>query len=173
MPTVPTPAAAKYSAAGEPSPPAPRHNTLALQQFELALGPHLGQQQVAVVAVALVGREGHWQGPIPALVLPAVEPAVHGHHIAIAHFLEGLSGERRAHPTRAHDHHRGILVGQAVLHVGLEIAPRDVDRAGHCPLLKLVGLPHVKQSPLLRPTSLQLRRGRSLGSQLWLLSAGL
>ena len=57
MPSVPTPAAARYSAAGEPRPPAPSSSTLRVEQLLLAGLADLGQQQVALVAVALLGRQ--------------------------------------------------------------------------------------------------------------------
>ena len=55
MPIVPTPAAARYSAAGEPRPPAPSISTLRAEQLGLAGDADLGQQEVALVAVALLG----------------------------------------------------------------------------------------------------------------------
>ena len=60
MPSVPTPAAARYSAAGEPRPPAPSSSTFELEQLQLALLADLGQQQVALVAVALLGGQAAW-----------------------------------------------------------------------------------------------------------------
>ena len=57
MPRVPTPAAARYSAAGEPRPPAPSSSTLDVEQLLLAGLADLGEQEVALVAVALLGVE--------------------------------------------------------------------------------------------------------------------
>ena len=42
MPSVPTPAAARYSAVGEPSPPAPSSSTLALSSFVWPSSPISG-----------------------------------------------------------------------------------------------------------------------------------
>ena len=57
MPSVPTPAAARYSAAGEPRPPAPISSTFEAEQLELAGLADLGDQDVPAVAAALVGVE--------------------------------------------------------------------------------------------------------------------
>src|SRR5438445_6022983 len=43
MPTVPTPAAARYSAAGEPRPPAPISSTLAANSLRWPIGPTSGR----------------------------------------------------------------------------------------------------------------------------------
>ena len=46
---------------------------LGVEQLELALLPHLGEQQMALVAVALLGVEGPRRRPGTSVVLPAVE----------------------------------------------------------------------------------------------------
>ena len=54
MPSVPTPAAARYSSAGDPRPPAPTHEHLGVLQALLPGHPDVGDDQVAGVALDLV-----------------------------------------------------------------------------------------------------------------------
>ena len=122
---------------------------LGVEQLELALLAHLGHQQVALVAVALIGRQGAGPRPGPPLVLPLVEAAVHGHHVGVAHLLERHRREGGAHPARAHGHQRGGPVRDPVLDARLELASGDVHGAGDGALLVLVGLAHVEQGPAL------------------------
>ena len=144
MPSVPTPAAARYSAAGEPRPPAPSSRTLLSSSLAWPSTPDLGQQQVALVAVALVGgeRDGHLPGA--ALVLPLAEAAGHRHDVGVAELLQGLGGEGRAHAAGAVDDDGGVVVGDLALDLALEVAAGDVEGAGQGALVVLVGLPDVE-----------------------------
>src|SRR4051812_38747649 len=115
IPSRPTPAAARYSPAGEPSPPAPISSTLALSSFAcparppppgpthrpLALGrsprPRLADlrdEQMPAVPVALrIGEaEGHlhWK----PRVLPSSVPAAQAAHLAVPHLLQRPAGEQ-------------------------------------------------------------------------------
>ena len=103
MPIVPTPAAARYSAAGEPRPPAPSSSTLDVEQLLLAGLADLGQEQVALVAVALLGRQRLRHLPVAALVLPLVEPAGDRDHVGVAEVVQRLGRERRAGAAGAVD----------------------------------------------------------------------
>ena len=116
-----------------------------VQQLQLALLAHLGQEHVALVAVALVGTQGARGAPVAALILPTVEAAVHGDHVGVAQLLEGVGGERRADPAGTHDDEWLVPVVDPTLDAGLEVAPRDVDRVGNRPLLELVGLADVEE----------------------------
>jgi hypothetical protein len=77
----------------------------------------------------------------------------------VAELLQRLRGERRTHTTGAVDDHRRGLVGHPVLDLGLEVAARDVDRAGQRALLVLVGLAHVEDQ---RPAGDLGRGGRGV-----------
>ena len=57
MPIVPTPAAARYMLDGEPSPPAPMHSTLRLEQLDLPGHADLGQHGVPRVARLLIAAQ--------------------------------------------------------------------------------------------------------------------
>ena len=118
---------------------------LRVEQLQLAGLPHLGQEEVALVAVALLGAEGPGRGPGTSFVLPAVEPARDRGDIGVAELLHGVGGERRAHPPGAHDQHVRRLVGDPPLDGALEIAPGQVHGAGQGALLVLVRLTHVEQ----------------------------
>src|ERR671918_1311212 len=111
---------------------------------KLAADVDLGQEQVALVAVALLGRQLAGGRPGTALVLPLVEAAGHRHDVLVANVGERLGRERRAHAAGTVDDHRCRLVGDPVLDRALEGAPRDVHSSGDGALLVLVGLPHVE-----------------------------
>ena len=74
---------------------------LGVEQLELALLADLGQQQVALVAVALLGAEGARRLPLAALVLPLVEAAGHRDHVGVAELGQRLGREGRAHAAGA------------------------------------------------------------------------
>ena len=93
MPSVPTPAAARYIAAGEPRPPAPSSSTFELEQLRLALDADLGQQQVAVIRGSLLGVQLRGHRPLATLVLPPTEAARHRHHVGVAELAERLRRE--------------------------------------------------------------------------------
>ena len=56
MPMRPTPAAARYNAAGEPRPPAPMQSTLPALQLLLSLDADLRHDEVPAVAFDFVVR---------------------------------------------------------------------------------------------------------------------
>ena len=76
------------------------------EQLQLAHFAHLGQQDVALVAVALGRRQGLRRRPGAVVVLPLVEPADHRLHVGVAEVAHGLGGEGRAHPAGAVDDDR-------------------------------------------------------------------
>ena len=115
--------------------------------LDLALGADLGQQQVPLVAVALLGAELRRRLQVASLVLPTPEAAGHRRRAGVAELLHRLDRERGAHTAGAVDDDRGVLVGELVLDLGLEVAARDVDRAGDRALLVLVGFADVEVSP--------------------------
>ena len=144
MPIVPTPAAARYSAAGEPSPPAPSSRTFEASNLDLTFGADLGQQQVAHVADLLVGAERDRRAPRAALVLPPPEPADHRDDVGVAELLQRAGGERRAHPTGAVDDERCVLVGEPALDLRFEMTAGDVHGAVEGPGVVLVGLADIE-----------------------------
>ena len=148
MPIVPTPAAARYEGGRRAEPAGAEEEHLGVEQLELALLGDLGEQQVAVVAVALLGGERLRDPPRTALVLPAVEPADQETTSLVAEVGERLGGEHRAHPGRAVDDDGRRLVGDPALDLELEPAAGHVDGAGDRPLLVLVGLADVEQDDL-------------------------
>ena len=124
---------------------------LRVEQLELALLADLGHEEVALVSVALVGREGLRGAPRAALVLPAVEPADKRHHVGVAEIGHGLGGEGGAHPGGAVDHDGRRLVGEPALDLELEMSPRQVDGAGDGALLVLVGFADVEEHDRTQP----------------------
>ena len=77
IPSVPTPAAARYSDAGAPRPAGADQQHLRLEQLRLAGRAHLGDQQVAAVAGLLLLGQADGLGPLEALALPGLEAALH------------------------------------------------------------------------------------------------
>ena len=72
----------------------------------------LGQQEVAVVADALLGVQGPGVAQDETLVLPLVEATDDRDDVGVADVPEGLGGERRADAARAVDRDRRVLVGR-------------------------------------------------------------
>ena len=117
---------------------------LRLEKFHLTGDADLGQQQMPLVAVALLRGERRRLRPRAPLVLPAAEAALHRGDVGVSQFGEGLRGERRANAARAVGDDRRTLVGDASLDLRLEMAAGDVDRVGQGALFVLVGFAHVE-----------------------------
>ena len=144
MPSVPTPAAARYSAAGEPSPPAPISSTFASSSFCWPSRPTSGIEQVARVALLLLGG----QDPRPlervAAVLPEREAAGHRGDVLVAEqLLQRVRGERRALAGRAVEDHALAAIRHDALDARLQVPARNVDGARDVALLALALLAHV------------------------------
>src|SRR3954452_24383579 len=163
MPSVPTPAAARQSAVGEPRPPAPasaarrgggrgggaetagaEQQHLGVEQLLLALDADLGQQEVARVALALLGRERLRDVDLVAAVLPQRDAAGHRLDVLVAELLlERVGGERRAVAGRAVEDNALGAVGHRALDAGLEVAAGHVLGAGEVADRVLLGLADV------------------------------
>ena len=145
MPIVPTPAAARYSDAGEPSPPAPISRTFESRRLCLAVGPDLGDEQVPAVALLLLGGQDGRRLPREAGALPLLEPAGHRRDVRVAHLLEGLGCEQRADAAGAVQDHLGIAIGDRGLDLLLDVALADMHGPGQVALLPLGGLADVDE----------------------------
>ena len=72
---------------------------LRVEQLELALEPDLGHQQVARVALALLGAQRARYLDVVAAVLPERDAAAHGRDVLVAELLlKRVGGERGALP---------------------------------------------------------------------------
>jgi hypothetical protein len=144
IPSVPTPAAARYRAVGEPRPPAPRQEDLRVEQLLLPLLADLGQQEVARVALALLGRERERGLHLVAAVLPQRDAARHRLDVLVAQVADQRVGRQGgAVARRAVQDHALRAVGRDALDPGLEEPARDVGRAGQLARADLLGLAHV------------------------------
>ena len=65
--------------------------------------------------------------------------------VGVAEVSEGAARHGGAVPARAVQDDRGVLVGELLVDLQLEEAPRDVDRAGEMAGSPLVAFPHVDQ----------------------------
>ena len=122
---------------------------LRLEQPLLAGLTDLGEEEVPLVAVALIGVEGARGHPVAPLVLPLVESPGHGRDVRITELPEGLRCQNRARAAGAVDDDLAVLVGDSPLDLKLEEAPRQVHSAGHGPLGVLVGLSNVEEERLV------------------------
>ena len=111
MPSVPTPAAARYSAAGLPSPPAPMISTFDSRSFAWPVRPDLGDQQVAAVARLLGRRQGRRRLDRQVVRLPLEDPAGHVDDVRVAERLELRRGPAGARAAAAVQDDLGVLVG--------------------------------------------------------------
>ena len=113
MPIVPTPGGREVQRGGRAETAGAEQQDLGVEQLLLALLAHLGQEDVAAVAVALLGGERVGRDPVAALVLPAAEAAGHRHDVAVAELLQRLGRERGADAAGAVDDDGGVVVGDA------------------------------------------------------------
>jgi hypothetical protein len=143
IPSVPTPAAARYSAAAEAAGADQQH--LGVEQLLLALEADLRDQQVARVALALLGRESHRPLEVIAAVLPQREAAVHHGHVVVAEQLLHRDGRERGAILRgAVRDHAPAAVRHRSLDARLEVSAWHMDGAGDVPHLILLLLAHVE-----------------------------
>src|SRR5262249_24304543 len=98
----------------------------------------------ALIAGALLSGERLRHPPLVTLVLPFVEPALHGDDVGVAELVQGLRRERRPVSSRALDDEGRGMVGDAGLDVRLELTPRDVQSARNRALFVLVRLADVE-----------------------------
>jgi hypothetical protein len=111
---------------------------------ELTLEADLGDQQVARVALALLGGERARDLDLVAAVLPQRDAAPHGRDVLVAEqLLHGVSGERRAVARGAVEDHAAGAVGHEALDPRLQVAARHVHGARQVRLLELVLLAYV------------------------------
>ena len=118
---------------------------LGVEQLHLPLEPDLGDQQVARVALALLGGERARNVDVVAAVLPERDAAAHRRDVLVAEqLLKRVGGERRAAARGAvEDHALRAVVADGALDARLQMAARHVDGARQMRLLELVLLAHV------------------------------
>ena len=92
--------------AGEPRPPAPMNSTFESSSLACPSTPTSGIEQVAAVALLLLGRQDDRRGPRAALRLPLLEAAAHRRDVGVAHLAQRLGREQRADAARAVEDHR-------------------------------------------------------------------
>ncbi len=119
---------------------------LGVEQLLLALDPDLVQQQMARVAVALLGAHEARNVDVVAAVLPQREAAGHRGDVLVAEVLDQRArGPGRALTGGAVQDHGLRLVRCGALDAGLEVALGHVARAGDVaggPLLVLTHVDH-------------------------------
>ena len=149
---------------------------LRVEQLLLAFGPDLGEQQMARVALPLLGSQRLRRLDLVATVLPQREAAGHRLDVLVAEVLD----QRPRRPRRAvargavEDDVLGVI-GDRAVDPRLEIALRDVVRTGDvagAPLLRLAHvddhravvqlLPHLARIDFIDP-ALDLAKNLSSG----------
>ena len=119
---------------------------LGVEQLGLALGADLGEQDVAAVALLLLGGQHLGDLDLVAAVLPQRDPARHRAHVGEAEQLgQRVRGERGALTGGAVEDDRLVAVGHRGVDPGLEVPARHVDRARDVAAVPLLGLAHVDQ----------------------------
>ena len=117
---------------------------LGVEQLLLALGADLGQEEVARVALALLGRERPGDDDVVAAVLPQRDAAGHRLDVLEAEVApERVGAERGALAGRAVEDHALRAVGRDAVDARLEVAARDVHGARQVPGVPLLLLAHV------------------------------
>src|SRR5581483_291418 len=100
------------------------------QELELTLDADLGDEQVTAVAGALLRAERLGELRREAVSLPVRVAAGERDDALVAELLERLRRERGARAAGAVDEHRARAVRRDLLDPRLEVAARDVHRAG-------------------------------------------
>ena len=143
IPIVPTPAAARYRAAGRAETAGADEQRLRAEQPRLAGRADLGDQEMAAVALLLLGRQDDRRLPRQPGRLPGLEAAAHRGDVGVAELLEGLGREERADAAGAVEDDRGVAVRDGALDLLLDVALADVEGAGQVALLPLAVLADV------------------------------
>ena len=126
----------------EPSRSEEQH--LGVEQLLLALEADLCEQQVARVALALLGGQRAWHIDLVPAVLPQRDPAGHRLDVLVAQILDQRPRRvRRAVARRAVQDHVAGAVRDRALDPRFEIAARHVLGAGDVTLGELLGLADV------------------------------
>ena len=119
---------------------------LGVEQLLLALDADLRQQEVARVALALLGGELARDLDLVAAVLPQRDAAGHRPRRPRSRArVERVGGERGARAGGAVDDDGRRAVGHGALDAGLEVAARDVLGAREVAAVPLLGLPDVDE----------------------------
>jgi hypothetical protein len=132
-----------------PEPAGAEQEHAGVEELLLAGLADLGQQEVARVAGALLGRVRAGHLDRVAAVLPQRDAAGHGLHVRVAEVLQRLGGQGRAGARRAVQDDALGAVGDRALDAGLEEAAGDVRGAGELALGDLVGLADVDDGDAL------------------------
>ena len=93
----------------------------------------LRDEQVAAVALLLLGVRTTGVSKSRPAALPALEPAAHRLDVGVAHLGERLGREQRAHAAGAVQDHRGLAVGRRGLDLLLDVGLGDVLAPGMWP----------------------------------------
>ena len=136
---------------------------LGVEQLLLALGADLGEQEVARVALALLGRERARDLDGVAAVLPERVAAGHRLDALVAELLlKRLGGKRRAVARGAVEDHALGAIGGSTLDPGLQVTAGDELRARDVPGVPLVALAHVDDHDAVGAEDLADRGGVDL-----------
>ncbi len=138
------------------------------EQFRLALGPDLGDEQVPAVALLLLGRQEYRRLEVVPGALPGLEPAGHRCDVRVAHPGEGLGREQRANAAGAIQDHRRVTIGDGPLDLLLDVALGDVACPGQVALVPLGILANVDERGGIGGQGFDLLRGdlADLGARL-------
>ena len=128
----------------------------------------LGDQQMAAVALLLLGGQDDRGLEVEAGALPGLEPAAHRGDVAVAHLGQGLGREQRADAAGAVQDHRRVAVRGRALDLLLDVGLGDVVGAGQVALLPLGRLADVDDRRGARGEGIDLLRAdfSDLGTRL-------
>ncbi len=144
MPSVPDAGGGEVERGRRAEPARAEQQHLGVEQLLLALGADLGEEQVARVAVALLGGQRARDLDVVAAVLPQRDAALERLDVLVAEVLAQRAGRvGGAVARRAVEDDVLVAIGDDALDARLEVAARDVDRAGDLPGRDLVALADV------------------------------
>src|SRR6476661_4084863 len=121
MPSVPHACGCEVERGGRAEAAGAEQQHLGVEQLLLALGADLGEQEVARVALALLGREGLGDLDGVAAVLPQRDAAGHGLDVLEAQLVQRVRGQRAALAGGAVQDHVLRAIGDLRVDARLEV----------------------------------------------------
>ena len=119
---------------------------LGVEQLSLTLDPDLGNQQVAAVALLLLGREHPGNDEVETRLLPSAVAAGHRLDVGVAELLQRACGKQRTNASCAVQRDRRVVLGNGVFNPGFDESLAEMHRSGDVAFVELVALANVDES---------------------------
>ncbi len=116
----------------------------ACKQFCLTFNTNFWQQNMSLIAIALLSSQRRRCAPLTTFVFPLTKSTCHRNNICVAKFLQCLCSKCTTNTTSAIDHDRRVFIGDLALDLCFKMSTWNMNRQRQCSLLEFVGFAHVK-----------------------------